>query len=86
MNKSGKIYCRCSEKDKLKIKDNATSHGITVTELIIKSCKTCLVWDKKLSKDILVYDILIYSELSIRRVNAFTPGLGAAPLCIIKEV
>lgn len=47
-----RLYCRCCEKDKLEIQNNAVSLGMTVTELIIKRCKDLPVRDRGMERKI----------------------------------
>lgn len=54
----------------------SASLNITITELILTRCKNLPVRDRNVKRN--TYKAMIF--LFIRRVNAFTPGLGAAPL------
>lgn len=65
-----------------KLNKNSTSLNVTITELIFTRCKTLMVRDRNIEQR--TYQAITY--FFIQRVNAFTPGLGAAPLYNIEGV
>jgi len=65
-----------------KLNKNFTSLNVTITELIFTRCKTLMVRDRNIERR--TYQAIIY--FFIQGVNAFTPGLGPAPLYNIEGV
>ena len=72
-----RLYCRCCEKDKLEIQDNAASLGMTVTELIIKRCKDLPVRDRGMERKIYEAMMALTTEMNYigKNINQAVVGI-----------